>query len=261
MRIVSLNNHPDNIVVFKAATMSEAIITADEALRQNGIQGVVWEKSAVPIDTEFEGLLRKAYKLAVVGKDNTKSAIIDTSIGIGNAQTTIKLEQEDKLKPKFGFIQREGVENKKHDASLYLEAVRTDNMKAFANRFPSVQLCIRHEKRSLFNPHYDGGKDDLDPIDENKIFGGRSIRILSGRHQKGTLIYDLKGETLKRKFSLSGEGKLILPDAWEVGKGNYLFFGGNSWGKDKALLHSSPEFTANNDEDARVLDVYDCFPK
>jgi hypothetical protein len=249
MRTVTPLNHPKNVVVFTAASLSEAIPLADAAMRQDGIQGAVWFSKPCDIDFEKEVLLRRAFRRGTRGWRN-ESGMVSDSIGKTAAEVTIRLTAKQRFK--FGY--RRNTAN----ARRCLDKTRIENMLALQTIFHSVKLGVRHEVKTKINPHFDSKEAEMEVTDTTRLFFGRRLRVLNSRAGAGTLVYDLDGKPLRQKAGTLSEPEYHLPEAWQVGVGSYLFLGGDDWGRDKSILHTSPDFVANDELYPRVLDVYDC---
>lgn len=239
MHTISLDNYPSNIAVFEAINMSEALLQADKVLKKEHIQGAVWAASPNPCDIQKEETLRHAYQKACGHpvSSHTQDWV----------QIIIKLQNDQ-----FNF----GFDGKHGNASNNLTRDRKNNMRALSTYFSTVQLSVRHERAINKKPHLDGDIATGTPFESSKLFGGKRIRILNARLQAGTLVYPSTNE-LKQSYFMPKK----LPEPWQVDLGHYLFFGGNDWGQEKALLHSSPDYMGENNQNIRILDVYDCFPK
>jgi hypothetical protein len=254
MQTISLTEHPKNITVFEAAHMDEAVLKADDALKNDGIQGVVWFEKPAPMTPEKEVLLKTAYIAAMRTVRNDVSTEAQRLRAV-----LLENDQREGKTGKLSFSPYEGEQN----AAEHLDASRLKTITALSAHFPHTRLTVKYEKRVPFYPHYDrSGTIEPTKIDKTKLFGGRCIRILTTREGEGTLAYDLEGRVLKKGFKWQGFGKVDLPTPWQLAAGSFMFLPGCDWGRDKALLHSSPSH--NEDESVaptqptRILDVYDC---
>ena len=232
MRIVSLTDHPSNIVVFTAANMSDALAIASDAFVQDSIQGMVWAAAPVPLQWHSEFTLSSAFRTA-----------INATRAEGRFDTVVNSVITQDNRQEIGF----GYNGQNRIPPGVLEPVREHNLSVLSFAFGHAQLAIRHEVAGKINPHLDGANKPYKTEPDDRLFSGQNMRILCTRQGEGTIVY-----------SQATGGDVSAPDdGWSVGLGNYLFLTGLNGIRGKALLHSTPQFTTTK-ENPRVVDVYDC---
>lgn len=251
VRRITLEDHPENIAVFQAASLYEACLKADEAMRQDGIQGAVWiRQDDKPFsDDRLAALSRLREKTddPLLGTANMKRMN-----GI-NVKTLVK--NDDHGASHLEFEKLEGV-----DPAEILEAQRLDDLSDLSRAFGECSLSSRYELLERIDPHYDHYQQfpEMQPED-GKMFLGRRARILVARHQPSVIVYNTRGQNPAYDVGgiILGSGREKLKEAWQPAIGDYIFTCDLTWGQTKALAHSSPEFTTEAEEDCRILDVYD----
>ncbi|MCI5060210.1 MAG: hypothetical protein MRY79_03970 [Alphaproteobacteria bacterium] len=246
---MTLNNHPENIIVFKAHNMEEALQKADQAFRRNGILGTVWLSDDAGYKYANDIPLRQTNNTLLAlekGKDisaSPMSATGDVIIRLGCADEFTLAHKSDT----------------RQQILKHTSPERLSNMRKLTSHFNLVRLHIRYENQTAFHPHYDSENAPKKPPQHDKLFKGRRLRILCSRSGPGTWIYDMKEPRVSSMFNLFS--KKPLPEPWEAPVGSYVFLGGDDWGRENALFHSSPKFKSSSPNVPRVLDVYDCFPR
>lgn len=258
MRIITPNNHPENVAVFFANSMEQAICAADRAMQREGIQAALWFSKPADLDLTQEVLLQQAF-LRTSKQPPGAATTIDANRDPKSLQITVHVRKSDK---QLSFGHRRKKERqlpRRFDASKHLDQTRMENIWALSRIFPQVQLGVRHELRGYFNPHFDSSKSNVSPPQAGLPFLGRRVRILNSRKGSGTLVYDLQGKIITKRFGKLPDDELArLPRAWQVAAGSYLFIGGEDWGPEKSILHTPEEFAFDDPAQRRVLDVYDC---
>ncbi len=251
VQALNLENHPDNIATFEAVTLYEACLKADQALRQEGIQGAVWVRN------EQEPFLQDRMAALNAVRQKSGSFAFDGStmrsvMGL-SLQTDMRKGDDGLYRPRFDSYQ--GLK-----AEEVIDPKRIMELQDLTKLFGVSTLNIRYQMKEHIDPHYDYYTDSA-PMDgdENRVFMGRPMRILASRHQPSTIVYDTHGEIAQpnRSGNITGADRNALKEAWQPAVGDYVFLCNYTWGMEKVLPHSPPEFACTNEQDARVLDVYD----
>ena len=146
------------------------------------------------------------------------------------------------------------------EASDVIEPQRLSDLHELSRAFGNCALSSRYEMTETIDPHYDHytrfaqmeGQDD-------KMFLGRMVRLLVSRHQESVIVYNTQGHnpSCEEGGYIRGRDREELREAWQPAVGDYLFSCDLTWGTEKALPHSSPPFSCDQEEECRILDVYD----
>ena len=224
--VISLSQHPTNIVVFKAASMKEAVLMADEAFKTPSIQGAIWHDPAntAPVQWKKEIDLRSAFEQAGEVSSLIGNYKIDC-YRINSAGIYLNSFNQSVLK--------------KVDTDI-LGKDRSRNLQALGDIFSSTKMSVHHITREQMARHYDGDTRKI-LQDPQRLFSGTLMRILQARQGPGTIIYEGSDPFLKQ---------------WQIASRDFLFFMGRDGIEAKALLHSAPEFDYILAGYTRVLDVY-----
>lgn len=249
--IITLENHPSNIVTFTAASIKEACLKADAAMRLEGIQGAVWIRGQSEAFLEDNLAPLKILRKRVSGPFFDENMLRSTN-GV-NLKTKIIIDEQGQKTPIFESFR--GIEAKE-----VIEPQRLLELNQLSEVFGECSLSSRYEMKETIDPHYDHWNNfPMQEAVEDKLFLGRTVRILVSRFQPATLIYNTKGEnpSYERGGYIIGRQRDNLKETWQPAVGDYLFTCSLSWGAKKALAHSSPDFECSNEEECRILDVYD----
>lgn len=247
---LSLGSHPENIVTFEAVSLCEACLKADQALRQDGIQGAVWVRNE-----EQPFLSDRMAALNTVRKKSGRafdSSTIRSVMGLG-LQTDMIRDENGNYAPRFDSFK--GIR-----AEDVMEPQRLDDLRQLTKAFEVSMLNVRYQMNEHLDPHYDYYTDSVPMVGEvDRIFGSRPMRILVSRHQPSVILYDTHGEIAKPNGSgnIRGTAQNALKEAWQPAVGDYVFLCNYTWGMEKVLPHSPPNFSCTDEQDARILDVYD----
>ena len=248
---ITLEDHPDNIVAFEAASLYEACLKADQAMRQDSIQGAVW------IRNEQEPFLNDRLSAVRKLREQSGSSAFDnramrSTNGI-NLKTELVPGPDGRLVPHFENF-------REIEAEDVIEPQRLSDLQELSRVFGGCALSSRYEMTETTDPHYDHYMRFAKmEAQEDKMFQGRMVRLLVARHQPSVVVYNTKGENppCEQGGYIRGAGRGKLQEAWQPGVGDYIFTCDLTWGLEKALPHSSPEFSCESEEDCRILDVYD----
>lgn len=251
IRRITLLDHPENIAVFKASSLREACLKADVAMRKKGIQGAVWVRN----ESGSFGVNRMAAltKLREQSEDAALSSVVMKNMNGVNIKTVMETDAEGRQTPRFEKIARAAPE-------AILESERLSDLDQLSKAFGECSLSSRYELLEVIDPHYDHySRFAVKEPQEDKIFMGRMVRILVARHQPSVIVYNTEGKNPECDIGgqILGKGQNRLKEAWQPAVGDYIFTCDLTWGLQKALPHSSPEFRSENEEDCRILDVYD----
>lgn len=251
VRRITLDQHPPNIAVFEASSLHEACLKADAAMRQKGVQGAVWVRNeSGPLGGDRMAVLTRLREHTAdpaLGKAKMRNMN-----GV-NIKTLMLPDEEGVRAARFEQITDANPQE-------ILEPLRLSDLDQLSRAFGKCSLSSRYELREVVDPHYDhyerfGVKD----AEEDKIFMGRTVRILVARHQPSVVVYDTDGKNPECEIGgqIMGKGQDRLKEAWQPAVGDYIFTCALTWGLQKALPHSSPDFQSEQEEDCRILDVYD----
>lgn len=251
VRRITLANHPPNIAVFEAASLHEACIKADAAMRQKGVQGAVWVRNQT--EPFAENRMSALTKLREQTQNPALDKIKMKNMNGVNIKTVMTPDEEGRTSARFDKISGASPQE-------ILEPERLSDLDQLSRAFGKCSLSSRYELMEVTDPHYDhyerfavkDGQDD-------KMFMGRMVRILVARHQDSVVVYNTDGKNPECDVGgqIMGKGQDRLKEAWQPAVGDYIFSCDLTWGLQKALPHSSPEFRSEDEQDCRILDVYD----
>lgn len=252
-RLITLENYPENVIPFTASNIKEACLKADAAMRQDGIQGAVWIKGAPVQVIDFISPVNKLReKVGNIGYLHDSSMREMNGI---NLKAKI-MEAKDTGEPicvlqDFELIPAEEI----------LRSEIVDGLKMLADIFERCSLSSRFQLSQELEPHFDGsGHFPYIKPQEDNLFMGRQMRIISPANIATTIIFNTKGDVPRYKNDPSGNilqrDLSKLQEAWSIGFGDYLFSCNLSWGKEKALPHSPEAFHLEDGVDCREVDVF-----
>ncbi|MCB1681100.1 MAG: hypothetical protein H6858_05890 [Rhodospirillales bacterium] len=251
IRRITLSDHPDNIAVFEAVSLFEACLKADAAMRLDGIQGAVWVRNeAKPFLEDKLAAIRKLREQSQIAAFDHQA--MQATNGI-NLKTTLVAGDNGEPLPHFENVQGLAAED-------VIEPQRLSDLLQLSRVFGTCSLSSRYEMLETTDPHYDHySRFAMRDSQEDRFFLGRMVRILVSRDQPSIVVYDTKGGNppCEEGGYIRGNGQEALKAAWQPSVGDYLFSCDLTWGTEKALPHSSPEFSCEREEDCRVLDVFD----
>lgn len=251
IRRITLQEHPENIAVFEAASLYEACLKADAAMRQEGIQGAVWIRNETqPFLSDRLAAVRKLREQS--GSSAFDNRAMRSTNGI-NLKTELVPGPDGQLIPHFENFR--GIE-----AEDVIEPQRLSDLQELSRVFGGCALSSRYDMTETTDPHYDHYmRFAMMEAQDDKMFQGRKVRLLVSRHQPSVVVYKAKGENppCEEGGYIRGSGRSKLQEAWQPDVGDYIFTCDLTWGLEKALPHSSPEFSCEAEEDCRILDVYD----
>ncbi|MCB1590889.1 MAG: hypothetical protein KDI90_00420 [Alphaproteobacteria bacterium] len=250
-RTITLDDHPDNVAVFEAVSLTEACLKADAAMRRPEIQGAIWVRN------EREPFLKERMGAVTNLREKAETQVFDGEYlrkpnGV-SLQTDMIRQKDGAYKPKFESYS-------KVTAEEIIEPERLAELKELSTLFAATTLNCRYQMTEHIDPHYDYFTNDpLADIQEDRLFLGRPLRILVSRHQATTIIYNTLGEYPEslRGGNIRGRWREKLAEAWQPAVGDYVFQCNLRWGNDKALPHSPPEFSTEDEADCRIIDIYD----
>ena len=251
VQALTLDNHPDNITTFEAVSLYDACLKADEALRVHGVQGAVW------IRNEQEPFLPDPMALIKRLREKTGSLVVD---GTMMRSRTGFITQTDMVKGEDGSYSARFDTYNPLAAEEVVDPQRLGELTQLTRLFDVSTLSTRYQMEETVDPHYDYYvPGDPEPIQEEKLFLGRPMRILVSRHQPSSILYNTQGEPPYgiRSGNIRRHHRDVLKEAWQPAVGDYIFQCNWTWGIEKALPHSPPEFSCEAEDDCRVLDIYD----
>lgn len=219
MNVITIDNHPPNIAVFRADSMREAVVQAEEVLEIPNVQGALWIDKGVTLNLENDITLKKNFMTAMNLREISAITI------------PVEIEQFGSIKPATKKIINPNF-------IKCLSADRVTSLTELSEVFEKVRLQVRHQSKVTYDRHSDARTDVPSPAREDKPFNGRRIRILENRRQASTIVY------------LDGN-KNSQP--WRLPFNAPLFFTGEDWSKEKALWHATPTYTASSVIDTRAV--------
>lgn len=244
MRLLSENHLPPNIKAFYAATLSDALLEADEALRSPNIQGAIW------LNSDFDGASRQP-----------RHFYTDLDVNIEGTTRAASAKVNDASNINFSF---EGAPFADTELSRVILAKGLLETPKEIRLNSSLRFILEEEAY----PHTDSHKQ-TGTANDSMLFGNMPIRIVQCFHGTGTLVYD-PNETTSQAINMAfGNVKAKnvqerfdgLGAPWEVANGDALFVTTRVWGIEKALIHSAPEKRKTGLADARIIKKLDFFPK
>ncbi|MBK9585536.1 MAG: hypothetical protein KA099_02770 [Alphaproteobacteria bacterium] len=258
VQALTLENHPDNIATFEALSLYEACLKADQAFRQEGIQGAVWVRNEQqPFLSNRLGVIQRLRDLSA---DPEFGASAMRRMNGMNVKTNLFTNDSGELVPAFEHSADGLPQGLVFDPQEVLEPQRLQELAELSQLFGRCALSSRYEMNEHIDPHYDHWTlfPGTAPLDD-RLFQGHDVRILIARHQPSVMVYRAPEERpiYDRGGVIPGQEKDKLKEVWQPATGDYIFTCDLTWGVGKALAHSSPDFSCESEEDCRILDVYD----
>ena len=231
MRKISLTNYPDNVAVLDADSMFEAALKASDEMKSPDIQAALWLRKENGYNSLRDKRLKKHFGTVIKSRTGNP---VNTSVAV-NLNTNTNPNNDIRI----GKAGGQSISFQTYDFT------RSKAIRDLGKIFSLVRLTIRYQSECIRSPHVDCSTADITEVDDQKLFGGRRIRILDSRRASGTYLFE--------------RDDIEMKNPWETPLHSPLFIGGGDWGKGRGLLHSEPNFLAGAVSGQRVVDVYDCF--
>jgi hypothetical protein len=228
MRPITLDDHPDNICVFSAKSLAEALLKGDAAYRE-GYQAAIWSAPGQALAKHTMPSLSTA---AVQGQPSDLQPHY-----IRAAKLTRQFFRESYKMPAPGLDRA-------------TEQSRFAGLPVLRLAFQQVIAEGRCQMHADYAPH-----TDIDPYPEvrpqpENIFEGKHVKILRVHNVAGTYAFDDRD---KKRFDEMGSDDFtahVLPK-WYIPIGDVAIFQDD-------FLHSAASFKLEERQTPRVIDIQDC---
>lgn len=228
MRSIKPDQHPDNICVFTAESLMEALLKADTACRE-GYKAAIWFNPGQALDTSPSHLLTA---------DFMKHQPPDLRIHfLRSAKLGRQYRRESYKMPAPGL-----------DPAI--ERRRFSTLPHLRIAFEEVIPDGRCQMSADYAPHTDEEPHPEKPAQPENLFNGQHVKVLRAHNVAGTYVFDEKD---KRRFDEMGSDAFaarVYPK-WVMSIGDVAFFQGG-------FLHSTEKFKLTEGKTPRTIDIQDC---
>lgn len=228
MRPFSLKHHPDNVAVFNASSMIDALLLADNAHRKGAHAGI-WVNPKEAMESPYK---------------NDKAIEEQAS---RHTELAPHLQRSRELAKQFS---KQSYKMRAHGLDAKIEQRRFAGLMSLRIVFREVVPEGRVQSFADYAPHLDPDPAPDIPAQPENLFQGKHVKILCIQHGDGMLGFD---ERDRKRFETMGSDEFTraVHPKWYMNPGDIAFFQGR-------FLHSAAKFQLRDDQVPRVADIQDC---
>ena len=228
MRSITLDKHPDNVCVFTAGSLMEALLKADTAHRE-GYKAGIWANPGTAMSRRQDHIVSPDF------------------ISRQSAELRPHFQRAAKLGLQYA---RESYKMPAPGLDPEIERSRFSGLPLLRTVFKKVIPEGRCQMFSDYAPHTDEEPLPEKAAQPENLFSGQNVKVLCVHNVAGFYIFDQRD---KHRFDEMGSDTFTdnIHPKWHVNIGDVGFFQGG-------FLHSAPKFKLAEGQTPRAVDIQDC---